>query len=968
MNIRWIRSGLVPGLALCFLMVPGSEAQAQPATTISLNSVVIDTSDPAGALRTPDGRPVAAPKHLTVGADRAGEVVLVKYPAPVTAGQYRALEAATQRIYTYLPHFAYLVKLPAGLETKTAASFRGAEWIGPYHPFYKVSRSVAAIDALATRAGGSGGGLVIVRLQVFPDADLGELERTLEALGAGRLVGAKAHPRFSRIRLLMTPDEIVRHRDALAQLPEVFWIDLEGRRVLLNDTTVWVGQSGVDGGQATPVFDQGIFGEGQVIGVLDTGIDPDMCYFRDPVLGLPPRNECDGGIAVDTAQRKVIAVDFLWSNDCAGGIGNTEWDTHDHGTHVAGTAAGDDLANPLAHDPGDGMAPGAKLVIQDGGFQTDNCADLPGLGCPVVDLNPIFQQAYDQGARIHTNSWGDRENFTPLNLYSAGSEDADEFMWNHKDMLLVFAAGNSGPGSGTVLSPSTAKSVVGVGATQRGSSAESLASFSSCGPTDDGRIKPDVTAPGVGIVSANNDVNATSNNCGTRTMSGTSMASPAVAGLAALVRQYYADGWYPTGMPQAADAFTPSAALVKASLVNSAQEMTGAAAIPSSCQGWGRALLDNVLFFPGDAGGLFIHDEASGFGQGSSGETQDFVLSVASGAAPFKATLAWTDFPSTQAANPHLNNDLDLVVTGPGGTFSGNVFSGGESASGGSADRLNTLEQVLIASPAPGSYTVTVASFNVPNGPQDFALVVTGDLSACGSTCGNDVIECSEVCDGTDLGGATCSSEGCTGGGTLACNATCDGFDTSACLGCPVCDDDGVCELGEDCQSCPGDCASGSTPGAVCGNGICEAGNGENCVSCAADCNGRQNGKPADQFCCGDGGGNNPVPCGDPRCTESGLTCTDVPAVPGTFCCGLFGCESGESCANCALDCAGPAELCADGTDNDCDGDVDCLDAECLSDPACDPGDCGLAGGPCAADADCCSEKCRGPSGNQTCR
>jgi hypothetical protein len=93
-----------------------------------------------------------------------------------------------------------------------------------------------------------------------------------------------------------------------------------------------------------------------------------------------------------------------------------------------------------------------------------------------------------------------------------------------------------------------------------------------------------------------------------------------------------------------------------------------------------------------------------------------------------KVTLAWTDFPSTPAANPNLNNDLDLIVTGPTGTvWRGNVFSGGASATGGAADRRNTLEQVLLSAPAAGVYTVTVRSFNVPNGPQPFALVVTGN-------------------------------------------------------------------------------------------------------------------------------------------------------------------------------------------------------------------------------------------------
>src|SRR6185436_15246161 len=116
-----------------------------------------------------------------------------------------------------------------------------------------------------------------------------------------------------------------------------------------------------------------------------------------------------------------------------------------------------------------------------------------------------------------------------------------------------------------------------------GSSANSMASFSSCGPTTDGRIKPEITVPGSGIISANNDINVTTNNCGTISMSGTSMATPGAAGLTALIRQYYTEGWYPTGGKVSTNGFTPSAALLRATLVNSAVNMANTTAIPANC-------------------------------------------------------------------------------------------------------------------------------------------------------------------------------------------------------------------------------------------------------------------------------------------------------------------------------------------------------------------------------------------------
>ncbi|MFY9823180.1 MAG: S8 family serine peptidase [Thermoanaerobaculia bacterium] len=604
----------------------------------------------------------------------------------------------------------------------------GASWSGPYHPAYKISPEIAAVGAEdSEEAVKSSRPVLPVMVHVLPDADLSEVMQTMKDLGVKGIVGSRRDPRFSRVRLLLTPAEIAALREPLAAMRDVFWIDLEGRKSLLNDTTIWVGQSGLAGGQTTPIFSQGIFGEGQVVGIIDTGIDADMCFFRDTARGLPPTNLCNGGTVVDTAQRKVLAVDFLASSECSGGIATTEWDTQGHGTHVAGTVAGDNFAHLLTHDAADGMAPGAKLVIQDAGFLTDNCGDLPGIGCPVVDLKPIFLQAYTQGARLHTNSWGDNENAAVQNNYTAASQDADQFMWDHKDDLIFFAAGNSGPGTGSVGSPSTNKNGVSVGATLRGTSADSMASFSSCGPTADGRIKPDITVPGSNIVSAGADRSITSNNCGTATLSGTSMASPGAVGFTALIRQYFTDGWYPTGAKNSANGFTPSAALLKATLVNSAVSMANTTAIPANCQGWGRVLLENALFFTGQTRKLSLKDTATPFATGSTNEDRTFTYSVTAGES-LKVTLAWTDFPSTPAASVNLNNDLDLIVTGPTGTvWKGNVFSGGVSATGGTADRKNPLEQVLLAAPAAGVYTVTVRSFNVPNGPQPFALVVTGN-------------------------------------------------------------------------------------------------------------------------------------------------------------------------------------------------------------------------------------------------
>jgi hypothetical protein len=97
-------------------------------------------------------------------------------------------------------------------------------------------------------------------------------------------------------------------------------------------------------------------------------------------------------------------------------------------------------------------------------------------------------------------------------------------------------------------------------------------------------------------------------------------------------------------------------------------------------------------------------------------------------------TLVWSDYPSTETSTINLVNDLDLTVSGPSGTVRGNVFSGGWSTTGGSADRRNNVENVYIQSPVSGTYTLTINAFNIPNGPQKFALVVDGGSFGTGPT------------------------------------------------------------------------------------------------------------------------------------------------------------------------------------------------------------------------------------------
>jgi hypothetical protein len=264
---------------------------------------------------------------------------------------------------------------------------------------------------------------------------------------------------------------------------------------------------------------------------------------------------------------------------------------------------------------------------------------------------------------------------------------------------------------------------------------QQMASWSSRGPVDDTRIKPDVVAPGTWILSAYSDlyqqgyegdpVNPQNGiyqwdgwgmpyNNDYKYMGGTSMSNPIAAGGVTVVKDYYSKAY----------GINATAALVKATIINSAVDLADENndgvndndfPIPNVHEGWGLVNLDGAT----DGTIQFVEE---GTGLSTSG-SQNFTVTSTGG--PLKITVVWSDYPSTESASINLVNDLDLTVVNGASTYRGNVFSGGWSATGGSADRRNNVENVYIQSPS-GSYTVTVTGFNVPNGPQKFALVVDG--------------------------------------------------------------------------------------------------------------------------------------------------------------------------------------------------------------------------------------------------
>ncbi len=495
-------------------------------------------------------------------------------------------------------------------------------------------------------------------------------------------------------------------------------------------------QSGPNG-TTTPLYNHGIHGEGQIIAFLDTGVDYTSCFFIEPDGSRPPINTRVDQDNVDLTRRKIVAYDFLYSCDqypnatgCDDPNNPNAYDNQGHGTHAAASAAGDRVT-PIGHDYGDAIATGAKLIVQDAGYiGGDKCAQRPGIGCP-VNITPILDQAYRQGARIHSNSWGDAQGSTfnpPTANYPQSAHDVDAFVWSHPDMLVVFNTGNFGSAGtappSSVSAPGAAKNTLQVGGTRTAShyADDALSSFTLFGPTRDGRIKPDVVGPAE-VLAGDTSLVSNGQTCSMTFQPGTSWASPTIAGAAALVRQYYTDGYYPTGVATPANRMIPSAALLKATIIAAARRVpylltsTGQVetkAVPSNEQGFGFPVLDDALYFPGDAAKLRVQDVplASGLAEGQSATMG---LSVKQGT-PLKIVLVWTDPPGVP-----LVNDLDLRVTDP----AGNVFLGN-----GQSDHVNNVEAVSISQPLAGIYTISVSAAHIGLGlRQSYALVVTGDIA-----------------------------------------------------------------------------------------------------------------------------------------------------------------------------------------------------------------------------------------------
>jgi len=696
-----------------------------------------------GSFRPAEAAAAAPPwfRENAVGASADGKLYRVAVTdAALTPEQRRQLMDAGAELLGYVPDHGYRLRLRPGSE----ASVRGlpfVAWLGKLPAHFKVGPQLAENARRPSAA-------TPLRVIVSPGEPEVRVLRTLAGLATRATPSGEA--RAWRIEALVPAGRLRGVLSRLASLPEVETIESVRPVRLLNQDGVWVHQSFVGPSpQETPVFDAGIFGCGQVVSVADTGQDHDNCYFRDPVNGPPPVSTCllppCPAAAPDMTQRKDVLY-YNWSLSEPGEedtCPTTQFLGSGHGTHTSGSAVGDtapyaDCAGFTSpgRNGGDGQAPGAKLVMLELG---DDVAFLNTMGGTIWNIVDV---AYQSGSRIHSfslggvcyDAFGDCVPGCTL-PYDSLARDADVAMWTYPDLLLINGAGNGGtycdpPNS--VVTPALAKNVIAVGSVGHGGSAGTVPPTSSPGPVFDGRLKPTLAAQGESVASAASDANPNTDNCGICTLSGSSMSSPTVAGLAALVREYYTAGFYAAGARSPGQGFTPTGALVKATLIDSAVALGAGAPAPDFASGFGRVKLDSTLAFAGDPFELRVVDHREGVTTGSV-VTRAYDVT---GGEPFRATLVWTDYPADLNAAVARVNELKLEVIDPSGNvwfqaLDGNGLPAATLNPGNLHDAVNVEERLVFANPAAGRWVVRVVGVDVAWGPQPFALVVRGALSDC---------------------------------------------------------------------------------------------------------------------------------------------------------------------------------------------------------------------------------------------
>ena len=701
-------------LGLCWLALGVVSAWGAGAPLI-LDSGALDTSSAERQAATRALRGAAKVATVQKLSAQGAAPWLVQFD-DVVQDEWRAnLEATGAKIKGYMPENGFLVQATPA-QVAAIGTLAHVGYVGEFVPEYKRAAKVRAKLA-RVKAAQESDVASAYRVMLMSGDDLAAVQAKLEAL-TGVAPAAAAGELIQTDLTAAQVEEVTGWGEVQWVEPYVrprLWNNISTRTNMMNVSNVWT--------------ILGLTGVGQTIAVADTGLDTGNT----------------GTLHRDFTNR---VTGFGWSNGSYSA--SYSWaDKDEHGTHVCGSVLGNGTMSTGLFK---GVAYEANLIIQ--GTQ-DDLSGIP------TALSTLFRQAFTNGARIHSDSWG----YDDHGYYNSDSLAVDQYIWSNKTFLICIAAGNSGTDSNTVdgvidpmsvASPATAKNCLTVGAAENyrttggystytwgdawpddygtapvstdylsrpaSNNIQGLAAFSSRGPCNDGRIKPDIVAPGTDIIStrtraATNTGWGIGPNTNYLYMGGTSMATPLTAGAAGLTRQ-----WVTT----TGGITNPSAALLKALMLNGARNMapgqygTGTkqeiTARPDNAQGFGHVDLYNTLQ-PATNQFLDLYDTNSL----ATGQTNAFTYAVTSASTnKFILTLAYADYWGTAGSGKQLVNDLDLTVVKPGGTtnYANNRTS---------KDATNNVEMIELAADEAGTYTVVVSARTVPSGsPQPYALVVRG--------------------------------------------------------------------------------------------------------------------------------------------------------------------------------------------------------------------------------------------------